>query len=303
MNKNIFYSTLLFLFTLILIFFIFDGSREFLLAFLVRILIFVKKNIFKMLTAFFLVKGKFILSLFMKKIAILSTIGLSKRYMIEKVIIKNFKVHFLIHLKDDIKLLLEYATKNFYSFSIVKKIVTLFIFLGSLGFIGKFMGGVLAFKVFVAKIWSFLLAIFLKVSSTVIYFFTDYLWGSWLEPIVEIIIFTWLLSLLERVPFFYKIIQKIYSFTILWFEWFEYYMDIIFHIPLKRFLKYLVGKIKESIYRFIGYKKVSKWHKLQEYRKQNPNFFNKLYKTREYRKKKRGSYLSSYEKLQLKRKA
>lgn len=80
-------------------------------------------------------------------------------------------------------------------------------------------------------------------------------------------------------------------------------MDIIFHIPLKRFLKYLVGKIKESIYRFIGYKKVSKWHKLQEYRKQNPNFFNKLYKTREYRKKKRGSYLSSYEKLQLKRKA
>jgi len=85
MNKRIFWSTLSFLFTLILVVLFFEESREFVFAVFLRILLFVKKNLFKMLAAFFLVKGKFILTLFMKKIALLSATGLGKRYVVEKV--------------------------------------------------------------------------------------------------------------------------------------------------------------------------------------------------------------------------
>jgi len=271
MNKRIFLSTLLFLFVSIVIIFFFEESREFTIALFLRILLFVKKNILKILTAFFLVKGKFILMLFLKKIALLSATGLGKRYIVEKVVMENFKKHFLDHLADDFKRLAKHAKDNFKNFPLVKKIIAIFAFLGSLGFVGKFMGGMLAFKVFIAKIWSFLLVLFLKMGTAVAYFFTDYIWGSWLAPIVEVVIFSWLLSWMEKVPFLSKGIQKIYAFFVAWFGWFEYYMEKIFHIPVKRLLKWSVKKIQTGIYRFIDYKKVSIWKRLQEDRKLNPN--------------------------------
>ncbi len=303
MNKRIFWSILSFFLTLIVIVMFFEESREFVFALLLRILLFVKKNIFKMLAAFFLVKGKFILTLFMKKIALLSATGLGKRYMVEKVLMGNFKKHFLNHLTDDFKRLINHAKENFKNFPLIKKVITVFVFFGSLGFVGKFMGGMLALKVFVAKVWSFLLVIFLKTGTAVVYFFTDYLWGSWLAPIVEVVIFTWLLSWMEKVPFLSKGIQKVYTFFVAWFEWFEYYMEKIFHIPVKRFLKWLVKKIQTSIYKFIGYEKVSMWKRLQEDRKLNPNAHQRLLKKRQEKKtEKCNDYSSSREKLADKRK-
>ena len=303
MNKRIFWSTLSFLFTLILIVLFFEESREFVFALLLRIVLFVKKNIFKMLAAFFLVKGKFILTLFMKKIALLSATGLGKRYVVEKVVMGNVKKHFLDHLADDFKRLANHAKENFKNFPLIKKFITVFAFLGSLGFVGKFMGGMLALKVFVAKVWSFLLAIFLKTSTAVIYFFTDFLWDSWLAPIVEVVIFSWLLSWMEKVPFLSKGIQKLYTFFVAWFGWFEYYMEKIFHIPVKRFLKWLVKKIQTSIYRFIGYEKVSIWKRLHEDRTLNPNSHTLLMQKRKSKRlEKKKTHVSSYKRLKEKRK-
>ena len=303
MHKRIFWSTLLSLFVLVVMTLFFDEGREIIFAFFLRILFFVKKNLLKMLAAFFLVKGKFILTLFMKKIALLSATGLGKRYVVEKVVMGNFKKHFLNHLTDDFKRLINHAKENFKNFPLVKKIITIFLFLGSLGFVGKFMGGVLAAKVFVAKVWSFLLSIFLKTSTAVAYFFTDYLWNSWLAPLVEVIIFSWILSWLEKVPFLEKGLKKIYAFFIDWFEWFEYYMEMIFHIPVKRFLKWLVKKIQTSIYRFIGYEKVSIWKRLQEDRVLNPNSHTVLIEKRKARRVKNEKiYVSTYMRLKENRK-
>jgi len=303
MNKRIFWSTLSFLFTLILIVLFFEESREFVFALLLRIVFFVKKNIFKMQAAFFLVKGKFIFTLFMKKIALLSATGLGKRYVVEKVVMGNVKKHFLDHLADDFKRLANHAKENFKNFPLIKKFITVFAFLGSLGFVGKFMGGMLALKVFVAKVWSFLLAIFLKTSTAVIYFFTDFLWDSWLAPIVEVVIFSWLLSWMEKVPFLSKGIQKLYTFFVAWFGWFEYYMEKIFHIPVKRFLKWLVKKIQTSIYRFIGYEKVSIWKRLHEDRTLNPNSHTLLMQKRKSKRlEKKKTHVSSYKRLKEKRK-
>ena len=178
----------------VIVLFSIEESRAFVLSPVHSVFYFLKENLFTLLTAFFLVKGKFVLMLFLKKIALLSATGLGKRYVIEKVITHNFKIHFLDHITADIKHLSVYIKDNFRNFPIAKQIIAVFVFLGSLGFVGKFMGGMLAMKVFIAKFWSFVLVIFLKAGTAIVYFFTDYLWGSWIAPIVEVVIFTWILT-------------------------------------------------------------------------------------------------------------
>jgi len=302
MNKRLLWWTIP-LFTIILItLFSIEESRAFILALALRIFIFLKKNILTLVAAFFLVKGKFILTLFLKKIALLSATGLTKRYMIEKVINKNLKIHFLDHITDDIKRLVVYVKEHFKDFPIIKQIITGLAFLGSLGFVGKFMGGMLATKVFIAKFWSFILALVLKFSTAILYFFTDYLWGSWLAPLIEILIFSWLLEWLERVPFLKKYISKIYTFFLTIFEWFEEILEKVFHVPVKRFFKFLAKRIKKRIYQFIGYTKVSAWKRLQEVRVLTPNRHSVLVEERNERKlQKHKAYVATYRRLHNKR--
>jgi len=304
MNIRLLWGLILFISFLFIVLFNIEESRAFVLALVLRIFFFAKKNILALLAAFFLVKGKFILMLFIKKIALLSATGLSKRYLIEKVINKNLKIYFLDHIADDIKRLIVYTKKNFKDFPIVKQLVAGLAFLGSLGFVGKFMGGMLAMKVFVAKFWSFILAIVLKFSTAIIYFFTDYLWGSWIAPLVEILIFSWLLEWMERIPFVKKYITKVYSFFLTLFEGFEDILEKIFHIPVKRFFKFLAKRIKKRIYQFIGYTKVSAWKRLQEVRILTPNSHMLLVEKRKVRKvQKKKNYISAREYLVQRRKA
>ena len=304
MNKRILVWSGAFFALLLITLFLFEDSRIFLIALFWRIFFFAKKNILTLLAAFFLVKGKFILTMFLKKIAVLSATGLGKRYLIEKVINKNLKIHFLDHITDDVKRLLAYVKDNFKDFPMVKQVITGIAFLGSLGFVGKFMGGMLAMKVFIAKFWSFILAIVLKFSTGILYFFTDYLWGSWIAPLVEILIFSWLLEWLEKIPFLNKYIVKIYSFFISIFEWVEGYLEKVFHIPVKRFFKFLAKRIKKRIYQFIGYERVSASKRLAEMRELTPNSHTKLMMKRTNRREKKSkkTYLSIREKVLQKRK-
>jgi len=304
MNKRIAWWGLGLVFLIIIVLFSIEDSRTFLVALVLRIFLFVKKNILALLAAFFLVKGKFVLMMFLKKIAMLSATGLSKRYLIEKVINHNLKIHFLDHITDDIKHLMAYIKKNFKDFPVVKQISAGFIFLGSLSFVGKFMGGMLAMKVFIAKFWSFILAIALKFGTAIVYFFTDYLWGSWIAPLIEVLIFSWLINWMEKVPFLKKYIVKIYNFFLAIFSWFEGLLEKVFHVPVKRFFKFLAKIIKKRIYDFIGYEKVSAWDRLREIRELDPNMHTTLVKKRKEKKTKKDSrtYISSRERLLQKRK-
>ena len=264
-----------------------EESRTFIVALFLRVVLFLKNNLLAMLAAFFLVKGKFILKLFLKKLAILSATGLGKRYVVEKVVMNNVKTHFLDHITDDIKRVVRHANRNFQKFSLVKKSITILAFLGSLGYIAKFTGTMIAVKVFLAKVWSFLLALFLKIGTAVTYFFTDYLWGSWLAPIVEVIIFSWILAWMEKVPFLAKGLRKVYAFFIFMFGWLEHYIEKVFHIPLKSFLKWLVKKIKQSIDHFIGSGYVSAWRRLKQKRRDHPNRYSSILHKRRNRVEKR----------------
>ena len=281
--------------------FSFEETKTFIFSFFTDTYLFVKKNIIAILTAFFLIKGKFVIKLFLRKIILLSATGLGKRYMVERVLTHNFKVHFLDHLKDDFKRLAEHVKHNFQEFPLVKKIMTLFAFLGSLGFVGKFMGGMLAVKVFIAKVWSFLLAVFIKSFTALFYFVTKVLWGSWLAPIFEVILFSWLLDWMERVPFLEKGLNKVYDIFRHMFGWIEHVIAKLMKAPLRRFLKWLVKNMKIAIYKFIGYERVSRFKRLEEDRKLNPNSHIKLMQERKERVMNR-NHLSAREKLKIKRK-
>lgn len=294
-------STLLGLGLLIAALYLIEDIYAFIAAIILRLFLFAKQHIIAIFSAFFLVKGKFVLTLFLKKIALLSATGLGKRYFIEKVLTHNIKIHFLDHIRDDLIRLANYIKKNFKRFPIVKQVIAIIAFLSSLGFVGKFMGWMIAIKVFVAKFWSFLLALFLKTGTAVIYFFTDYIWGSWIAPIVEVVIFSWLLKWLEKIPFLKGFFERFYRRLSTIFAAIEEFVEKVFHIPMKRFFAYLAKWVKHWIDEFMDEKKLSSWQYLQELRTLNPNGYQKLQKRRQARKNKNRKHRSTYEKLKEKR--
>jgi len=255
---------------------------------------FVKENTMALLAAFFLVKGKFVLKLFVKKVLLVSVTGLGKRYLVERVFTYHFKIYFLDHLKGDFARLFTYIKENFMRFPPIKKLVAALAFLGSLGYVGKFMGMMLAVKVLIAKVWSFLLAAVLKAGSAVVYFFTDYLWGSWLAPIVEVVVFSWFLELLERVPLLTKSIRRLFVGVLWLFQWFERVLGHLLHHPVKNFFRWAVGLTRRMIYTFIGYRRLPAYRQLRALRAFEPNAWKRLRQRREARKKMRLERLSFY---------
>ena len=257
-----------------------DEIRSFILGFLLRMFLFIKSNIIIMLTSLFLVKGKFVWLVFLKKITLLSVTGLGKRYLTEKVFIHHIKVHLIEPLRDDIKHLVEYTKKHFGSFPMVKKLIALVAFLGSISYIAKSMGIFLAIKVILGKIWSFLLAFFIKIGGGILYFFTDYLWNSWVTPIIEILIFSWFFSLMEKVPALNRILKRVYALFYKFFVQFELILEKIFHIPLRAFMRLLVYRIRRLIRKFVKIKHKSPYQKLKESHKLFPPLYIELKKRR-----------------------
>jgi hypothetical protein len=301
MKKRIFWGSFTFLCLGLAFVFGIEQSRYFVFDMIAKTYTFLMYHATAILTAFFLVNGKFIFLLFFKKILILSATGLGKRYLIEKVFNHNLKIHFLDYISRDIKNLMIYIKSNFQNFPIVKQIIAGFIFLGSLSFVGKFMGGMLAMKVFIAKFWSFILALVLKFSTAIIYFFTDYLWGSWIAPIIEVVIFSWFVEWLEKVPFLKKFFHKIYRFFLKFFLWIDAILEKVFHVPMKRFFKFLAKYIQRHIYKFIGFKRVSCYQRLLQMRGLKLNAYKKLKEKRKNYQEKVLNYENAQKRLKKKR--
>ncbi|SHO81646.1 hypothetical protein MNB_SV-15-1192 [hydrothermal vent metagenome] len=280
-----------------------EKSRIFILGIFWRVLFFFKKHIISIFISFFLVKGKFIFILFLKKLTILTTMGLSKRYVTEKIFIHNLKKHFLRHLKEEQIILKKYITKSFQNSPIIQKILTVVAFLASLSFVTKFMGLFLALKVIIARIWSILLAIFLKIGATTAYFFTDYLWNSILAPLIELIIFTWFLELLEKIPTINRWLQSIYKLFLSSFQAVERVLEKTLHIPFKKFLAMLVRKIQLKVRKLEKSKIDSIREKIIDKRLINPNIHKRIELKREIYLKSLidDSYKSKYQELKNRR--
>jgi len=302
-DKNKTFYIFLGIIILIIIPLFIESSRLFILGIFWRVLFFLKKHIVSIFISFFLIKGKFILLLFLKKLTILTSIGLGKRYITEKIFIYNFKKHFLRHLKEEQVIIKRYITNSFKNSPIIKKIFTIIAFITSLGFVTKFMGIFLALKVIIARIWSILLAMFLKIGATTAYFFTDYLYNSILAPLIELIIFTWFLELLEKIPTINRGLQYIYKLFLSSFQAVERVLEKTLHIPFKKFLAILVRKIQLKIRKLENNKIDSTRKEILDKREININLHKRIKLKRDIYLKSLvdDSYKSKYQQLKLKR--
>jgi hypothetical protein len=256
---------------------------------------YITDSIVALFVGFFFIKGKFIFRIVAKKLIILSFTGLGKRYLIEKVLTYHFKIHFFNHIKRDLFKLYEHIKDNFLHYSFSKKIVAFISMIGSLSMVAKFMGKLLAFKVLLAKIWSFLLALSIKVGSSVVYFFTDYLWGSWLAPLLDLLIFSWVLKLFEKIPWLKDSVIRFYEFLKFIISFIDKVFAFLFKEHIKSVFRWLLRKTKRWIYRFIGYKMPNAYNQLKEVRQYNPNIYQQLQNKRASKEKKQR--VSIYQKL------
>jgi len=259
---------------------------------------YITDSIVALFVGFFFVKGKFIFRIVAKKIILLSFTGLGKRYLIEKVLTYHFKIHFLNHIKRDLIKLYEHIKDNFLHYSFAKKIVAFIGMIGSLSIVARFMGKLLALKVIFAKIWSFLLALSIKVGSSILYFFTDYLWGSWLAPLLDLLIFSWILKLFEKIPWLRDSVIKFYEFLKFIISFIDKIFAFLFREHIKSVFRWFLRKTKRWIYKFIGYKMPNAYNQLKEVRRYNPNIYQQLKNKRALRVK--NKKLSKY--MQLKQK-
>ncbi len=275
-----------------------EDIRTLLFALLLRLFLFLQKHIILIVTGFFLVKGKFILSLFLKKLALISATGLGKRYVIERIITVNIKRHLIHPIRDDVKRLVVHLKERFKAFPLTNRVIAFVTFIGSLSIVGKLMGGLLVVKVVVARFWSLLLSLVIKVGTGVAYFFTDIFWGSWVAPIIEVVLFTWLLEWLEKVPLLKRFFAGIYALFLTTFEGFEAMLERYLHLPVRRLLRGIAVRIKRRIYQIIGYQWVNSYKAMQEMRSLHPNATKRLQIRREhYRHTRRVRSTSRYDQL------
>ena len=145
---------------------------------------------------------KFIFSLTIVKVSILGV----KRYFIDHVVSKNLQSHFFSHIKNPIK-------KWWQGFDVRKKLLffipasvvaAISLYLAGIGKLLNFLG----IKTLIISFFKGLWLIFAKVFT----FFTVQIWTTWFAPILEVLIFSWLLALAEKVPVLKTIFNKVYTF-------------------------------------------------------------------------------------------
>ena len=158
---------------------------------------------------------KFFLMSLSSKIILLS-ISLGKRYLIDNVIMVSLNNNFLVHLKTPVSNLFCHYKEVFKEYSLKKKITVWALAIGiPLVVISPilYFVGLLTFileKAFSANMWKAMLVWFLKVLTVFLTFFSN-IWDSWFAPILEIVLFTWILGLLEKIPFIGKLLKPIYK--------------------------------------------------------------------------------------------
>jgi hypothetical protein len=178
------------------------SASEFATAFFLNIFLYLKLKLPMIIIGLILSLKKFVLGLTAIKVFF---IGI-KRYVIDHIISTNLNEHFFVHLLIPLK---EWW-KNFD----LKKKLFFFIPASILSVLTVYLTGLSKFLNFVgikALIISFFKGVWL-VFNKIFFFFTSFIWDSWFAPIIEVLIFSWLLKLLEKIPVIRKIFNKIYAF-------------------------------------------------------------------------------------------
>ena len=194
---------------------------------------------------------KFFFMSFSSKL-ILLIISLGKRYLIDNIIMSSINKNFLYHIKRSISKLLEHYIKLVKSFSLKKKIGIWAVAIGVPMIIISpilYFVGVLTFileKFFSANMWKAMLIWLIKVLTVLLTFFSS-IWDSWFAPIIEVILFTWILGLLEKIPFLGNLIKPIYKYFNTIVIKIQKFLNKYFHKNIKKGFGSAINKINYHV--------------------------------------------------------
>jgi len=197
---------------------------EFLVALFLKALILVKLKLPLLLSGLLLSLKKFVLGLTFVKVFLLGI----KRFLIDHVISKNLQEHFFVHLKAPLKHWWQHfdVRKKLFFFIPASVISVFALYLTGLSQLLNFLGIKTLVISFFKGLW--------VVAAKVFYFFTSYIWSSWFAPILEVLVFSWLLTLAEKVPVLKTITEKVYAFISMLFSRTGHFLETYLHQPIQR---------------------------------------------------------------------
>jgi hypothetical protein len=196
------------------------------------------------------IKKFFLMSFSSKFLLLVASLG--KRYLIDNVIMVSLNNNFIYHIKRPIYNLIFHYLEIVKDFSLKKKIaiwagaigIPLIIITPVLYFIGIFT--FILEKVFSANMWKAMLIWILKFVGVFLTFFSN-IWDSWFAPIIEVLLFTWILGILEKVPFIKRIIRPIYILFNRFIRRVKRFLNKYFHSKIKRTFGNAIHKINYHI--------------------------------------------------------
>lgn len=209
----------------------------------------------KLITTFSLVVGKIYLFLaaskgkiflFIKKMTLFKGASLAiKRFIIDNVLSKWLDKHIISHLKEPIAHFFQYYKDMDWKTKAKKSI--LFVVPASVVSVGLYLGGFIQsialyaqLKTLVIGFFKVLWVLLSKVISSMVYFFTNFIAGTWLAPIIEIFALSWLLSMIEKIPYIGPPISKFFNFL---GKGFNYVFSNIVSLFNKYFGNYVSGYV------------------------------------------------------------
>lgn len=267
----------------------------------------IKKWIVTLILGFVLVNGKFVLKAFAKKIFILSVIGLSKRFFVEKIFMENMMKLFIkkLPLKDFFKTSKEKVKET--------KLAVKATWIG--GILFSTAGGLFAFgdvvllKVILAKFWSFMLVLFSKFMLLVGYLLLD---SGWVRMLIEVVIIGFLMEVLKKIPFVHKLVMALVKWFIKTFRFVGRFFENTFNMPAQKGINKLTIATSKWMHKSMGSEGFETYHEfiirereeklpvykqLEEYRDEiKPSSYKQLQKKRRTYKRP-GTHLSAFEML------
>lgn len=151
-------------------------------------------------------------SLTLKKAALLSSIGLGKRFVIDVVVMGQVKRYYLEKIAEPVGELMTHLKVLWRRMSPLKKGLSFLpasvagAVLHSLGLSGTLLKNTLT-----AKFWSQLLILIFKLWAAIGLFITELFIQSWLTPLIEVFFISILLKQLKRIPLVYRFLESLWN--------------------------------------------------------------------------------------------
>lgn len=151
-------------------------------------------------------------TLTIKKAALLTSIGLGKRFFVDVVVMGHIRKYYLEKIKDPVAELIAHFRAIWTRLSPFKKLISVLpasiagYVVHALGFSGTLLKNTLT-----AKFWSHFLLLVMKFWAAIGLFVTEVFVQSWLTPFIEVFFISILLKQLKQIPVVYEFMERVWN--------------------------------------------------------------------------------------------